>query len=163
MKHKLGIVQALQSDPPLLILDEPTEGLDPLMQESFYQILTDLRRRGRTIFMSSHVLSEVERVCTGIGLIRKGELVLLSTVEDIRKRAPRRVRVLFDRDVVWREVSLPEEIKLSEVQPRAWSFDVHGPVGPLVQLLSGAPVHDIEVTEPRLEEILIRYYREESS
>src|SRR5437667_4599444 len=78
MKRKLGIVQAFQSDPELLILDEPTEGLDPLVQESFYELLVERRRAGRTVFMSSHVLSEVERVCDRIGLLRKGELVLLS-------------------------------------------------------------------------------------
>src|SRR5207249_11129419 len=101
MKRKLGIIQAFQSDPDLLILDEPTEGLDPLMQESFYELLADRRRTGRTIFMSSHVLSEVERVCDRIGLIRQGELVLLSSVEEIRRVAPRLVRVFFSDDVAW--------------------------------------------------------------
>ena len=87
MKRKLGLIQAFQSDPALLILDEPTEGLDPLIQESFYRLLADARRRGRTIFMSSHVLSEVERVCDRVALLRKGELVLLSPVEEIRRMA----------------------------------------------------------------------------
>jgi len=80
MKRKLGLIQAFQGDPSLLILDEPTEGLDPLMQESFYQLLAEVQRRGRTVFMSSHVLSEVERVCGRIALLRNGELVLLSAV-----------------------------------------------------------------------------------
>ncbi len=78
MKRKLGLVQAFQADPLLLILDEPTEGLDPLMQESFYELLAESRRRGRTVFMSSHVLPEVERVCDRIAVLRKGEVVLLS-------------------------------------------------------------------------------------
>src|SRR5690349_19438072 len=99
MKRKLGIIQAFQSDPLLLILDEPTEGLDPLMQESFYQLLVDVKSRGRTVFMSSHVLSEVERVCDRIALVRKGELVLLSGMEELRKLAARPVRVLFSDDV----------------------------------------------------------------
>ena len=83
----------------ILILDEPTEGLDPLMQESFYKLLVDVKRRGRTVFMSSHVLSEVDRVCDRIALVRKGELVLLSNVEELRKLAARSVRVLFSEDV----------------------------------------------------------------
>src|SRR4029077_14165369 len=83
-KRKLGLIQAFQSDPQLLILDEPTEGLDPLMQESFYKLLVDVKQRGRTVFMSSHVLSEVDRVCDRIALIRKGELVLLSGIEVLR-------------------------------------------------------------------------------
>src|SRR6266516_1590391 len=97
MKRKLGLIQAFQADPPLLILDEPTEGLDPLMQESFYGLLTDARNRGRTVFMSSHVLPEVERVCDRIAMLRKGEVVLLSSVEDARKLASRRVRVAFQQ------------------------------------------------------------------
>src|SRR5262249_21266007 len=75
MRRKLGLIQAFEADPPLLILDEPTEGLDPLMQEAFYTLLADAKRRGTTVFMSSHVLFEVERVCDRIALLRKGELV----------------------------------------------------------------------------------------
>src|SRR5712692_5207160 len=99
MKRKLGLIQAFQADPLLLILDEPTEGLDPLMQESFYGLLSDAKKRGRTVFMSSHVLSEVDRVCDRIAILRNGELVLLSAIEEIRKVASRRVRVHFSEDV----------------------------------------------------------------
>src|SRR5438874_702083 len=84
MKRKLGLIQAFEGDPPLLILDEPTEGLDPLMQESFYALLKEARQQGRTVFMSSHVLSDVERVCDRIALLRKGELVLLAGLEAMR-------------------------------------------------------------------------------
>src|SRR2546430_6003312 len=100
MKRKLGLIQAFEGDPPLLILDEPTESLDPLMQESFYALLNEARQRGRTVFMSSHVLSEVERVCDRIALLRKGDLVLLSGLEAIRDLTARRVRVIFSRDVI---------------------------------------------------------------
>src|SRR5436309_13398596 len=73
MRQKLGVIQALQHDPQLAILDEPTEGLDPLMQHAFYAVLDDLRAAGRTIFFSSHVLSEVERVCDRVAIIRSGQ------------------------------------------------------------------------------------------
>src|SRR6266478_1246660 len=99
MKRKLVIVQAFQSDPPLLVLDEPTEGLDPLMQDAFYELVAASRGRGRTVFMSSHVLPEVERVCDRIGLLRGGELVLLSPVHEVRSLAGRRVHVTFGADV----------------------------------------------------------------
>ena len=82
MRQKIGIIQALQHDPELAILDEPTEGLDPLMQRAFYEILDDLRRAGRTIFFSSHVLSEVERVCDRVAIVRRGRLVALEDVAD---------------------------------------------------------------------------------
>lgn len=162
MKRKLGLIQAFQSDPPLLILDEPTEGLDPLMQESFYELLAEVKSRGRTVFMSSHVLSEVGRVCDRIGLLRKGELVLLSSVEDVRTLAPRRVRVRFDRDVDRSPGELPAECEVVEIQPRLWSLRVHGPLGWLIEHLSGLAVMDIEIDEPRLEDVLTRYYKEES-
>ncbi|HYK89133.1 MAG TPA: ABC transporter ATP-binding protein [Acidobacteriota bacterium] len=161
MKRKLGLIQALQGDPQLLILDEPTEGLDPLMQESFYEVLFEVRSRGRTVFMSSHVLSEVERVCSRIGLLRKGELVLLSHVGEIRRVAARRVRVHFSEDVPSAPSGLPEGHELLEIQPRTWSLRLHGALGPLVKTLSGLPVEDVEVYEPRLEEVLMKYYREE--
>jgi len=158
MKRKLGLLQALQTDPPLLILDEPTEGLDPLMQESFYGLLLELKGRGRTVFMSSHVLSEVARVCDRIALIRKGELSLLSTVEEIRRLAPRRVRVMFSRDV-----TLNDKLQVSndvvDAKPRMWNLRVEGVLGPLLSMLASYPVEDIEVEEPRLEDVLIKYYR----
>src|SRR5205807_410027 len=100
MKRKLGVIQAFEGDPPLLILDEPTEGLDPLMQESFYALLKDAKQRGKTVIMSSHVLSEVERVCDRVALLRKGELVLLAGLEAIRRLTARRVRVSFSREVL---------------------------------------------------------------
>jgi ABC-2 type transport system ATP-binding protein len=161
MKRKLGLIQALQGDPDLLILDEPTEGLDPLMQESLYEILFEAQARGRTVFMSSHVLSEVERVCSRIALLRKGELVLQRPVEEVRRMAARRVRVLFSEDVLAGPSGLPEGYELLEIQPRTWSFRIHGALGPLVNMLSGFPVKDFEVYEPRLEDVLMKYYREE--
>jgi ABC-2 type transport system ATP-binding protein len=99
MKRKLAIVQAFQAEAPLLILDEPTEGLDPLMQEAFYALLADVRQRGTTVFLSSHVLSEVDRVCDRIGVLRAGELVLAAPVDSVRRIAPRLVRVVFREPV----------------------------------------------------------------
>ncbi|HJZ68264.1 MAG TPA: AAA family ATPase, partial [Blastocatellia bacterium] len=147
------------ADPLLLILDEPTEGLDPLMQESFYELLAELKRRGRTVFMSSHVLSEVARVCDRVALLRKGKLALLATVEEIRKLAARRVRIFFNEDVT-SSVALPAGHELLELGPRVWSLRVEGVLGPLLNLLATLPVTDLEVEEPRLEDVLIKYYRE---
>ena len=158
MKRKLGLIQALEGDPPLLVLDEPTEGLDPLMQESFYDLLARARQRGRTVFMSSHVLSEVERVCDRIAVLSKGALVLLSTVEETRRLAPRRVRVFFDADVT-PATGLPPGHEIVEAAPRMWSLRVEGLLGPLMSLLAALPVRDIQVEESRLEDVLFKYYR----
>jgi ABC-2 type transport system ATP-binding protein len=165
MKRKLGIVQAFQPDPPLLILDEPTEGLDPLMQDALYDLLADTRRRGRTVFMSSHVLSEVERVCDRIGLLRRGALVLVSTVADVRSMAARHVRVVFREDVCDAGVrsTLPVDCEVIELTPRVWTLRVRGPLGSLLASIARLPVADIEVREPHLEEVLKTYYRDETS
>jgi beta-exotoxin I transport system ATP-binding protein len=162
MKRKLGIVQAFQADPPLLILDEPTEGLDPLMQDALYDLLADSRRRGRTVFMSSHVLSEVERVCDRIALLRRGELVLVSAVGDVRSMAARHVRIMFRDDAAAIPADaasvLPPGCEVIELAPRTWTLRVRGTLGPLLTSISRLPVEDIEVREPRLEDVLKRYY-----
>ena len=162
MKRKLGIVQAFQADPPMLVLDEPTEGLDPLMQEAFYALLADVRRRGRTVFMSSHVLSEVERVCDRIAVIRKGTLVLLSTVDDLHRIAARRVRVIFDASTP-PPPALPEGCELVDSMPTEWRVRVRGPLGPLLARLAGLAVRDLEVHEVPFEEVLRPYYREDTT
>jgi len=161
MKRKLGLIQAFQCRPTLLILDEPTDGLDPLMQEAFYALLADVKRAGATVFMSSHVLSEVERVCDRLALLRKGELVLLSSVRESRRLAPRRVRIFFSRDV-----PLPPALsghELIESSPRHWRVAVAGPLGPLLALLHGLPVQDLELDEARLEDVVLKFYRDEPS
>lgn len=161
MKRKLGLLQALQADPPVLVLDEPTEGLDPLMQESFYELLGELTRRGRTVFMSSHVLSEVARVCNRVALLRKGELALLATVEEARTLAARRVRVFFEKEV-GHDLPFPQGVEVVDLKPREWTLKVEGVLGPLLFLLAKLPVKDLEVHEPRLEDVLIKYYKEDA-
>jgi ABC-2 type transport system ATP-binding protein len=160
MKRKLGIVSAFQSDPLLLILDEPTEGLDPLMQEAFYDLVGEARRKGRTIFMSSHVLPEVERVCDRIGLLRGGELVLLAPVQEVRRLAGRRVRVTFTADVAAPDV--PADCEVVEVLPRRWDLRVRGALGPIVRMTAALPVADVDVQVPHLEEILRKHYANET-
>lgn len=159
MKRKLGLIQAFQADPHLLILDEPTEGLDPLMQEAFYELLADGRDRGRTVFMSSHVMPEVERVCDRIAMLRNGEVVLLSSVEDARKLASRRVRVAFQREVAV-PASLPEGYRIIDAKPRNWILGVTGQLGSLPAFLAGFPVADLAVEEAGLEDVLVRFYRD---
>lgn len=160
MKRKLGLVQAFQADPPLLILDEPTEGLDPLMQEAVYELLAEVRRRGRTVFMSSHVLPEVGRVCDRIGVLRGGALALVATVDEVRHLAPRRVHVTFAADVDRPHAAWPPGVELAAAAARRWSLTVHGPLGPVVQRLAALPVADLHVDEPRLEDVVIGYYRD---
>ncbi len=158
MKRKLGLIQAFQAEPQLLILDEPTEGLDPLMQEAFYGLLADVKKQGRTVFMSSHVLSEVGRVCDRIALLRTGELVFFSTVEECLTLAARRVRVSF-ADEVALAPEMPPGHEIVSTGPRHWELKVSGPLGPLIRIISTLPVRDIEVEEPKLEDVVLKYYR----
>jgi ABC-2 type transport system ATP-binding protein len=159
MKRKLAVVAAFQADAPLLVLDEPTEGLDPLMQEAFYALLADVRRRGRTVFLSSHVLSEVDRVCDRIGVLRTGELVLEAPVEQVRRMAPRLVRVEFRGPVGPPPDGWPASIGVVGVSDTRWSLRVLGSMGPVVEALAGLPVADLDVREPRLEDVVIQYYK----
>ncbi len=159
MKRKLAIVSAFQADAPLLILDEPTEGLDPLMQEAFYALLADVRRRETTVFLSSHVLSEVDRVCDRIAVLRTGELVLEAPVEQVRRMAPRLVRIVFREPVAAPPAGWPGFIEIVGVSPDQWSLRVRGSIGPVVESLAGLPVADLDVREPRLEDVVLHYYR----
>jgi len=159
MKRKLAIVQAFQADPRVLILDEPTEGLDPLMQEAFYTLLVDVRKRDRTVFLSSHVLSEVERVCDHVAVLRQGELALSASVSEVRHLAPRTVRVAFQEPVTLPSGGFDASIHVTSAAAQQWMLQVRGPLGPLMSMLSGMPVADLEVREPRLEDVVIGYYR----
>jgi ABC-2 type transport system ATP-binding protein len=160
MKRKLAIVSAFQADAPLLILDEPTEGLDPLMQEAFYALLAEVRRRGTTVFLSSHVLSEVDRVCDRIGVLRAGELVLEAPVEQVRRMAPRIVRVAFRGPAPSPPPGWPDSIEVVDASATQWSLRVRGSTGPVVESLAGLAVADFDVREPRLEDVVIQYYGE---
>jgi ABC-2 type transport system ATP-binding protein len=163
MKRKLAIVQAFQTQAPLLILDEPTDGLDPLMQEVVYELLAEVRRRGRTVFMSSHLLPEVERVCDRIAVLRRGTLVLVSTVDDVRRMAARTLRIAFSADVPAPATPWADGTQPMAITPREWQVRVQGPLGELMARLASLPVHDVDVHEPHLEDVLRRYYSDEAS
>jgi ABC-type multidrug transport system ATPase subunit len=159
-KRKFGIVQALIGDAPLLVLDEPTSGLDPLMIEAFAETIEELRGRGRTIFLSSHVLAEVEKLCDRIALIAAGRLVTVSALADIRRTLPRRVRVLLSA-----AAPVPESLRRYaadvRVTDREWNFSFSGPAGPIVAALSGVPIADLDIRTPTLEEYILGLYGRE--
>jgi ABC-2 type transport system ATP-binding protein len=157
MKRKIGIVQALMMRPAVAILDEPTAGLDPLMAEAFRETLDDLRRSGTTVFLSSHVLSEVESTCDRVGLIRAGTLVSQGTIADIRRRSPRRVTVRFSRPVEAPVPSLEGVTTVSRAL-QCWVLDVTGPAGPLVAALASLPVDDMDVEPFKLEDHMLKLY-----
>ena len=156
MKRKLGLIQALMTDPPVLILDEPTSGLDPLMIEAFSETVDELARAGRTtVFMSSHILSEVDRVCERIGLVRHGRLVAVRTLAEMRSEAPRRVTIHFSRPVC-SDVPAIDGIVMVAREAQQWVVDVRGPLGALVAALAGLPIADMRVETFTLDDTILR-------
>jgi ABC-2 type transport system ATP-binding protein len=156
MRQKIGIIQAFQADPELAVLDEPTEGLDPLMQRAFYEILDDRKRAGRTIFFSSHVLSEVERVCDRVAIVRRGQLVALTDIGDLLDRRRRSVEM--------RLAGTPPALAgvpgVSDVHVRedVLTCQLEGDPGPLLAAIAGAPIADLLIEPARLEDAFMEYY-----
>lgn len=157
MRQKIGIVQALQHDPPLAILDEPTEGLDPLMQRAFYGILDDLKAAGRTIFFSSHVLSEVERVCDRVAIIRRGHLVALEEVAKLLDRRKRNVEMRLSGRGTPSLEGVPGVSGLKVVDGRVM-LQLEGDVGPFLRAIAGAPITDLTIEPAHLEEAFLEFY-----
>jgi ABC-2 type transport system ATP-binding protein len=158
MRQKLGIVQALQHDPELAILDEPSEGLDPLMQRSFYAILDELRAAGRTIFFSSHVLSEVERVCDRVAIIRHGRLVALEEVAALIARRKRNVEMRLVGPTPQLD-GVPGVTDL-HVDGQLVTCRLDGDVGPFLAALHGLDVRDLTIEPARLEEAFLEFYED---
>jgi ABC-2 type transport system ATP-binding protein len=156
MRQKLGVVQALQHDPELAILDEPTEGLDPLMQYAFYTILDELREAGRTIFFSSHILSEVERLCDRVAIVRRGRLVALEDIPTLLARRKRNVEMRVD-GAPPRLAGIPgvSDITVGEGRLRC---RLEGDVAPFLAAIAGAPIHDLTIEPARLEEAFLEFY-----
>lgn len=156
MKQKLGIIQAVQHDPELLVMDEPTEGLDPLMQKHFYQLLSQLNQRGQTVFMSSHNLSEVERVCQRVAIIRDGKLVAVEDVEELKARRLYTVELVFLDEEELASFSPPG--KVIQQEKRRLSFRWRGDFQELFSLLAQQNLQDFTCEKASLEEIFLTYY-----
>jgi ABC-2 type transport system ATP-binding protein len=156
MRQKLGIVQALQHDPELAILDEPSEGLDPLMQQAFYAILDERRAAGRTVFLSSHVLSEVERVCDRVAIVRRGRLVALEEIGALLARRRRTVTLRYE--------GAPPALEgvpgVSGVVAAAGHLrcGLDGDARPFLAAIATASVLDLTIEPARLEEAFLGYY-----
>ena len=158
MKRKLGVVQALQCRPRLALLDEPTKGLDPLVQRSFYEVLAEARSRGTTIFLSSHQLAEVERVCDRVAMLRSGHLLSVGGVEELRAAQRRRVIVRFKEPVAPAELAPFGEVVESDTV-HVELLVAHERLPALVAKLGMLPLADLVVEPQRLEEIFLEQYR----
>ncbi len=163
-RQKINIVQGLQHRPDLIILDEPTEGLDPLAKRALFDLLRMAHQRGATIFFSSHVLAEVEELCDRVALIRSGRLVTVARIDDLRAHLQRRVTVQIAGDQAAAARQLAELPAVSGLAQRdgRWQFLTGDPLAAL-RLLATLPVTDVAIEPPSLEDVFLQYYRPEDA
>jgi beta-exotoxin I transport system ATP-binding protein len=159
-KQKLGLIQAFMHEPELLVLDEPTQGLDPLVQQTFFALIDEARARGATVFLSSHVLPEVERVCDRVAIIREGRLVTISDIGELKASALRRIEIHFDRPVDPASFASLASVVGVEAQGNALLLSIHGPVDEVIKEAARHTVVSIASHEPSLEEIFLHIYRD---
>jgi len=158
-KVKVGVVQALMHRPELLLLDEPTWGLDPLMQQEVLKLLTEAQADGATVFFSSHILSEVQSTAERVAFIRKGVIVEVAETASLIHRALRRATVRFKQAVdLGLLVAVPGVTVLSQHDSRSVVLQVEGEMDALIKALSAFPVSDFETERPSLEEVFLAYY-----
>jgi ABC-2 type transport system ATP-binding protein len=158
-RQKLGLVQAFMHEPELLILDEPTSGLDPILQQTFLDLVRESKAAGQTIFMSSHVLSEVQRSADRVGIIRDGRMVDVEAVDVLRRRAVRHVELHFDEPVALEAFAGLPGVTDVTLDGRVLRCRLAGRADALVKMASRYPVESIVVEEPDLEELFLTYYR----
>ena len=161
-KQKVGLVIALQHRPELLILDEPTAGLDPLVQQSFFGALRELIAEGRTAFVSSHILSEVEKSCDRVAIIREGRLVKVDTVEGLRDLAHHQVELRFAGPVPETAFSALAGVSDVQVDDHVLRLRVSGPITPVVQAAARFELLDFVSREPSLEETFLAQYGQQA-
>jgi ABC-2 type transport system ATP-binding protein len=157
-KQKIGLVVALQHRPELLMLDEPTSGLDPLVQQAFFALIREAKAEGRTVFMSSHILGEVERTCDRVGIIREGRLVRVDRTEALRDMAHHQVELVFAGPVPTETVASLPGVSDVVAEDHILRLRVTGPITPVVKAAAGYDLSDFVSREPTLEETFLAVY-----
>ena len=159
-RQKIGLVQAFMHDPELLVLDEPTSGLDPLMQREFAEVLEESVARGRSVFLSSHDLDEVQRLAYRVAIIREGRLVASDTVDALRQRAPRTVELRFKRPVDQAAFTTLPGVVVTESTERRVAMRVSGDLGAVLETALPYGIADVSARSADLEELFLTYYGE---
>ncbi|MFN8233751.1 MAG: ABC transporter ATP-binding protein [Actinomycetota bacterium] len=157
-RQKVALVQAFMHRPELLVLDEPTQGLDPLIQQVFFEMVDEVRDEGRTVFLSSHVLPEVERMCDRVGIIREGRLAEVAAVRDLTARAVRTVEARFAGEPPLEALRSLEGVRDLSVDGDVVRCRVVGDLDPFVKALAATHVLDLVSEKPSLEEIFLAFY-----
>lgn len=155
-KKKVALIQSVLHEPELLILDEPTGGLDPLMQNRFFELLEEQHEKGVTIFFSSHILSEIQRICQRAAIIKNGEIVKVEDIQELMKKQMKNCRLVYKN--VPDKVQLPENAQNENWVDEKLTFEYVGPVTPLMKWIAKQDIHDVSIEEPTLENIFMNYY-----
>ncbi len=158
-RKKVSIVQSLLHSPRLLILDEPTTGLDPLMQSNFFELLRSENRKGMTIFFSSHILGEVQMLCKRVAIIKGGKIIQVEDIETLRKKQLKKVYIEFGDKVKNENFSIPGIESVIPGPGNTLSFMYSGDINELVIFLSGNKIINLMIEEPSLDEIFMHYYK----
>jgi ABC-2 type transport system ATP-binding protein len=158
-KQKIGLIAALMHSPEVLILDEPTSGLDPLVQSEFYTILHEHQKEGKTTFMSSHVLSEVQTICDRVGFIRDGKLIQVSELTSLLEKASRQVVVNFQKPAGISAIKKLAGTRQFQETGTRLSFTFDGNLNQLLEVLANNPVSHVEISDANLEELFMEYYK----
>ncbi len=162
-KQKVGIVQTLMHNPELIIMDEPTQGLDPLVQQEVLQLLKQARANGATVFFSSHIISEVEAVAQRVGIIREGRMVEVADPQTLGKRSLHRAHIRFNNSVDSSNLAKLEGVTvLSQSNGTDLFLQIEGDMDALIKALAAYPIHDFETERPSLEEAFLAYYEGEA-
>ncbi|MDD3481122.1 MAG: ATP-binding cassette domain-containing protein [Patescibacteria group bacterium] len=159
-KQKLGLVLALMNKPEVVIMDEPTVGLDPLLQNTIYDILEELRKKGSTIFISSHNLAEVEKICDRVAIIKDGKMVTVSRIEDLEFKKIHRVEARLSGKFTAKEFEF-NGVTEAKKNGSVIILTVEGHINPVIEKLAGYKIENIEITHASLEEVFLNYYKKE--
>jgi ABC-2 type transport system ATP-binding protein len=160
-KKKVGIVQGLLHSPKLIILDEPTSGLDPLMQQKFFDLIIAENKKGATILFSSHILSEVQKLCTRVGIIREGRMVKVEDINTLKSTNYKKFKIEMKEDITKGYFNF-EGISDLSIKGRAVNFIFRGDINKIVDKIYERKINNLIVEEPNLEEIFMHYYEKEA-
>jgi len=157
-RKKVSIICAMQHEPELYILDEPTSGLDPLMQKAFFDLLLERNKAGATIFLSSHILSEIQKYCNNVAVVKEGRLITIDTVEHLSKTKSKKIKITGKLKLPM----LQDCTELNETE-EGISFLYKGELPKLISALNGLPIKDINIEDQSLDEIFMHFYEKEDN
>lgn len=158
-RQKFAIIQAFMHQPDVLILDEPSSGLDPLMQETFYEFLAESKARGAAVFMSSHIMSEVQKVCDRVGIIREGKLIAERNISEMAQEAAHTIEVTFQGKPPVAAIKKLKGVQVLSADEHDITIHIHGDLPPLLALLSKYPVVQLDARQLDLEELFKHFYK----